>query len=250
MIESFDDIYTVGTYEQPDESGSIEDIQYAGRGSFPLLVTHTAQVDYTIDLSVQEGYETVPLNVYLVDADNYIKLQQEEEFESIDEGSKEPVTDTETFSFTVPAGLYYLVFGSSEVGRESTFDIDYTARQYLNSNTDCSSSQINVGHLSIEYTDSLFNVERWNLRSHIQYDGEAETEYELHLRLLSSDSETVVSQTQSQIEDCETNFVYSDEKSLNIVENGEKIMAEIEIRDESSGEVLAERTQEVESVLW
>ena len=250
VIESFNGVYTVGTYEQPDEPGSLADAQYLGRGSFSLPVTHTAQIEYTIDLSVQEGYDTIPLNVYFLDANNYLKLQQEKNHDVISKGSKESVNEKDTFSFTIPAGLYYLVFGSDEVGRESTFSLDYTSQQYLNYKTECSSSLINVGHLSLEHTDTLFNVERWKLRHHIQYRGEAESEYNLELTLISADSEMTIEQSQKQTGDCETNFVYADEETLNVVESGEKILAEIKILDESGEETLAEQTQEIKDVVW
>ncbi|WP_435070087.1 hypothetical protein [Haloplanus sp. C73] len=249
IIEEFDQQFTVGTYEQPDEQGSIADYQYRGRGSFPVYMTHTAHVEYEIDLTVQEGYETIPLNVYFVDADNYLKLQQNESFDAIDEGTIEPVEETDSVTFTTPPGLYYMVFGSAEVGRESTFNIDYTSRQYLNAGAACIESPIHVGHLSLGAAGSLFNVESWNLRHHIQYAGDADTTYQLELTLVSADSEETITQTQRQFEGCETNFVYADEETLNVVAADERIMANIAILDESGEETLAEQTQEIATVL-
>ena len=250
VIQSFNSVNTVGTYEQPDEPGSLADLQYRGRGSFSLPVTHTGQIEYTIDLGVQEGYDTIPLNVYFLDANNYVKLQREKEYEFITEGTKEPVNKKHSFSFVVPAGLYYLVFGSNKVGRESTFSLDYTARQYLNHNTECISSPINVSHISLEYDTSWFNVESWRLRYHIQYRGNADTEYQLQLTLISSDDEKTIDQNQVQIGDCETNFVYADDEMLNVVKNGEKILAEIKVLDEKGEETLVEQTQEIEHIIW
>lgn len=67
---------------------------------------------------------------------------------------------------------------------------------------------------------------------------------------MSSDSETTIEQTQRQTGDCETNFVYADEETLNVVENGEKILAEIKVLDKSGEETLAEQTQEIGNILW
>ena len=248
VIESFDGRYTVGTYEQPDEQGSLEDLQYSGRGSFPILVTHDASVEYEIDLTVQEGYETIPLNIYFVDADNYLKLQQEAAYEVISAGTSEPVEEKEEFAFDVSPGLYFLVMGSATVGRESTFRLDFTARERLNVDRECADGPINVGHLSLAKEGSLFNVESWNVRYHIQYTGDADSEYKLELTLLSSDDETTLTQTQSQVGDCETNFVYADEETLNTVSSDTDIIADIAVLD-SGGETLAETRQEIETVV-
>ena len=44
--------------------------------------------------------------------------------------------------------------------------------------------------------------------------------------------------------------MYSEEETLNVVNRGEKIIAEIEILDASGEESLADTTQEVENIVY
>jgi hypothetical protein len=251
VIQEFAGDVTVGTYEQPYEDNSLEDWQYRGRGSIPLLITHLAQIQYTLDLSVQEGYDTVPLNCYFLDADNFLNLRHGGEVDIIDGGSAEQIDDVKTFKFYVKPGLYYLVLSSSEVGRESELNVNFEAREMLNYGSECTIELINVPHLSLVQTEPFLNREYWNVRFHVQYNGEAGQVYNLELSLISSDDETTIDVQQEQVEDCETNFVYDGErKGLNVVNSSEKLMARIKILNEEGDETLVDLTREIQDVVW
>ena len=244
VIEEYADVVTVDTYE--NTSGSW---LHRGVASLPLLISHTAQVEYSVDPTIQEGYDVVPLNCYFTDVENFLSWRNESGFEAIGTGSMEQIDDEKSFSLRVDPGLYYLILGSAEVGRRSKFDFEYEARELLNYNSNCDISTIEVNHLSMEQTSPIFSTEFWNIRFHIQYDGEEGSVYNLELSLVSSADEITVEVQQRQIENCETNFVYDDERGLNVINAGEKIIAQIKIFDEQKEEILVEQTQEVKDVI-
>jgi hypothetical protein len=141
--------------------------------------------------------------------------------------------------------VYFLLFESATVGRESEFGIEFETRQYLNADDGCPESELNVPLLTLEHVDTTLNVESWDAYYHIQYDGEAETTYQSEVTFISSDDEETITQTQTQLEGCETNFVHLDEITMNVVELGEPIMAEVKVFDEAGEELLAEDSGEI-----
>lgn len=248
VIYSFERSLKPGTYEQPSGQDWVEDAQYNGRASLPILLPDTAQIQYDIDLSAQEGYDTIPLNCYFVDATTYLYLQQNprsDDFETISSGTKEDIGGTESFSFVQSPGVYFLIFESATMGRESEFTIDFEAVARPNDTRSCIETELAVPLNVLEYTDELVNVESWNAYYHVQYNGEADTTYQLEVTYITSDDEKTITQQRTQTGDCGVNFVHYDEISMNVVEMGEPILSEVKVFDESGETLLAEREGEI-----
>lgn len=248
VIQSFTDSLEPGTYEQPSDQDWVEDVQYNGRASIPILLPHTAQIQYEIDLSAQEGYDTIPLNCYFVNASSYLYLQQRprsDDFETISSGTQENINRDKSFSFIQESGLYFLLFESANMGRESEFDIDFEAVEYLNYDGSCIESNLNIPLNVLQYDDELVNIESWDVYYHIQYNGEEDTTYQIEVTYITSDDEKTITQERTQIEDCETNFVYYDEITMNVVEVGEPIISHVKVFDESGENLLAEERGEI-----
>jgi len=248
ILQSFTESIEAGTYEQPAEQDWVEDAQYNGRASIPVLLSHTARVQYELDLSVQEGYETIPLNCYFVDASSYLYLQQRprsDDFETIASGTRENIAENRSFSFVQSPGVYFLLFESAEMGRESEFDVDFEAVASLDGTSSCLDSELTVPLNALEYTGELVNVESWNVYLHVQYNGESDTTYQMEVTYKTSDDEKTITQERTQSGSCATNFVYYDDITMNVVEMGERILGEVKIFDESGDELLAEKSTDV-----
>lgn len=248
LIESFTSTYAPATYEKPSGLDAVEDVTYTGRINIPILLPHTAQVQYEIDLTPQEGYETIPLNCYFISATSYINLRQRprsDEFKKISSGTQTNIAETNSFSFIQQPGMYFLVFESANMGRESAFSLDFESVEYLNYNDSCIDSKLNVPLSVLLYQGELIESEDWNVYYHVQYNGESNTTYQLESKFISSDDQETITQQRTQIEGCETNFLYNDDILLNLPESGERIINEFKIFDESGETLLAEKRGQV-----
>lgn len=218
-----------------------------GRKAIALEIPTTALIEYEVSLDEQPGYEKTPIEVSLVDADNHFNSIQNEPFDTIEKGSRRPIEKTTEFSLEVPAGLYYLHFESHEPGTDAKFSLSFTSYYRINDVSCSDESPITIEHVSLVRTPEILDDESSILRSHIQYNGEQSDTYKMELTVMSPQTGGTLHMSETQLQNCKTNFIISEEEVNIDITTDEAILAEVVIQDEEE-DTLYETTEEITDV--